>query len=131
MLSAPTVKVLSERNIGFIQNCIAECEPPSEPVALDLPTRLLDLEKFQLVDSACIPQGISSDERKYAALSYCWGDAETAKQQSVTTLSNLEDRKSGFDVEKLSPVVQDAIDVSPQRPLFQPHIERHSISLRH
>lgn len=126
MLSAPTVQVLSERNIGFIQSCIAESETTSEPVALGPPTRLLDLEKLdmgcaRLVDSACIPPGISSDKRKYAALSYCWGDAETSKWQSITTLRNLEDRKSGFDIKELSPVVRDAIQVRPQHPLSTTH----------
>ncbi|KAI7776165.1 Neutral alkaline non-lysosomal ceramidase [Diaporthe eres] len=82
---------------------------------LGLPTMLLDLAELlngrvKLVISHDILDGLGSNIR-YAALRYCWGDRETARYQSVTTVNNLKDRKSGFDVKYLSPVIQDAVQV--------------------
>lgn len=124
LLAAPTVSVLSERNLGFIQDCIAKSEGSTESVDLGLPTRLLDLAELldgrvKLVISHDILDGLGPNIR-YAALSYCWGDREAARYQSVTTVNNLKDRKSGFDVKYLSPVIQDAIQVRMSLRTFQP-----------
>lgn len=124
LLSAPTVSVLSERNLSFIQDCITKSEESTESMALDLPTRLLDLAELpfgrvKLVISHEIPDGLSLNIR-YAALSYCWGDRETARHQSITTVNNLKGRKSGFDVKYLSSVIQDAIQVRMFLRTFQP-----------
>lgn len=94
---------------------MAECIAPSEAAALNFPTRLLDLAELQwgraklvVWARAHMPLG---EKVKYAALSYCWGDADTAKFQSITTLSNLQERESGFEIGDLSPVIRDAIQV--------------------
>lgn len=122
-LSAPTADVLSERNICFIQDYVAEDDGARESVTLDLPTRLLDLAAIRggpvkLVISGEI-FGTTRESVRYAALSYCWGDPETARSQSITTVDNLEDRKNGFDIQDLSPVVQDAIKVRMPLPILQ------------
>lgn len=115
LLPSPTVSVLSERNLGFIKDCIAKSEGSTECVVMDLPTRLLDLADFAIGRAKLvISREISGDPGKdirYAALSYCWGDPQTARHQSITTVDNLADRKSGFNVKDLSPVIQDAIQV--------------------
>lgn len=115
MVSAPTTRVLSERNVSFIEKCIAKSTEMVETVALNLPTRLLDLTdvhsgRAKLVLSAGIPR---RKKVKYAALSYCWGSGDIARSQSITTFSNQADRKAGFKIEDLSPVIQDAIQARP------------------
>lgn len=114
MLSPQTTQVLSDRNVAFFQKHIAESVKSEERSAISLPTRLLDLAeaqsgRVQLVISARIH---CRDAIRYAALSYCWGNAHTAKHQSITTFSNLEERKSGIEIRDLSPVIQDAAEVS-------------------
>lgn len=115
MASAPTTRVLSERNVSFIKKCIAKSTETVETVELNLPTRLLDLADVQsgrakLVLSAGIPR---PNKVKYAALSYCWGSGDTARSQSITTFSNQAERKAGFKIKDLSPVIQDAIQARP------------------
>lgn len=116
MCPAPTRQVLSERNIGLVRKCIDKSEESIKPETLELPARLLDLAdreggRARLVMSAEIP---GAEKIKYAALSYCWGRGDTAKSQSITTLSNQEDRKAGFEINDLSSVVQDAIQARPE-----------------
>lgn len=116
MFSAPTTEVLSERNVRFIQKCIAESTESIETVAFDLPTRLLDLADFHLGRAKLIlSEGIPGQEKvKYATLSDCWGNGDIAKSQSITTLGNQEERKNGFEISDLSPVIQDAIKAKPR-----------------
>lgn len=116
MFPAPTRQVLSERNISLIRRCIDKSEESIKPETLELPARLLDLAdreggRARLVMSAEIP---GAEKIKYAALSYCWGCGDTAKSQSITTLSNQEDRKAGFEIKDLSIVIQDAIQARPK-----------------
>lgn len=93
-----------------------------------MPSRLLDLAevgsgRVKLVLSHEIPsshQARRDTGIRYATLSYCWGDTDTATFQSRTTVHNLEDRISGFDVIGLSPVIQDAIQVSIFKHTFLP-----------
>ena len=112
LLPAPTVSVLSERNLSFIQNCIAESEASTDCVALDLPTRLLDLAELQigrvkLVISREIPGGPGEDVR-YGALSYCWGGAEFLK----ATKGNMKSLKQGFSLTQLPTTIRDAIHIT-------------------
>lgn len=58
---------------------------------------------------------------KYATLSYCWGDTETAQFQSKTTWLNLRERVDGIDKDSLSPVIQDAIEASTYHPPDHTH----------
>ncbi|ENH72172.1 hypothetical protein FOC1_g10006545 [Fusarium oxysporum f. sp. cubense race 1] len=46
---------------------------------------------------------------KYAALSYCWGNADDAAYQQKTNSANLSERLNGFGIDTMSPVVRDAI----------------------
>lgn len=84
-----------------------------------LPTRLLDLgndaadkKRIHLI----LREKMSDIEvlnAKYATLSYCWGDTKAAQAQSKTTCLNLEERLDGINLDSLSPVIQDAIEASP------------------
>lgn len=131
MFSAPTRQVLSERNVRLIQKCIAESSYAEmiETAPLSLPARLLDLADFQrgrarLVLSPEIP---GTEKIKYAALSYCWGRGDIARSQSITTLSNEEDRKAGFEIKDLSIVIQDAIQARPK--LINNALRRETVEL--
>jgi hypothetical protein len=76
------------------------------------PTRLLDLgddrnnEDFRLVDTV---HGQVNYKLQYAALSYCWGPEEHAKQQLKTLTSNLRLHHHLVKFSTATPVVQDAV----------------------
>lgn len=118
LLSPPTVEVLSNRSIKFIKECIDISERRNIHEVYDLPSRLLDLDR---VRAGRVTLALSHDilqrhqireDIRYATLSYCWGGSESAKFQSKTTVNNLEDVKDGLYIYDLSPVIQDAIQVS-------------------
>ncbi|VUC29144.1 unnamed protein product [Clonostachys rosea] len=56
----------------------------------------------------------------YAALSYCWGPAEDAKQQLKTTKDTLARRKTGIRDAEMTEVLRDAIAVT--RALHIPYL---------
>lgn len=113
--SAPSRDVFSGRTVNFvkdrIEHCISNCHPLPDLTSGFTPTRLLDLSeaagsrRVRLVITEGMPGA------KYAALSYCWGDAKDAALQSKTTPANLADRMRGSDLSDLSPVAQDAVKV--------------------
>jgi len=74
-----------------------------------LPTRLLDLED---VDTKQIVRVVLSSELKkntrYVTLSHCWG----ANVPFQLTTDSIAMMREGFDVAKLPPTFQDAIDVA-------------------
>lgn len=113
--SAPSRDVFSGRTVKFVKDRIVDCTSNCHPVpgsdSSFTPTRLLDLS--EAATSRRVRLVLTEDMRsaKYAALSYCWGDAKDAALQSKTTSANLADRMRGSDLSSLSPVAQDAIKV--------------------
>ncbi|OWY45241.1 HET-like protein [Alternaria alternata] len=100
-------------NIGtmrrFVDHCTSKCHPwiPSP----FMPTRLIDVghDAFdvpRLAFSSDIPK---TEQPKYAALSYCWGNEEDAKSQFKTEKASLEDRCVGLPIELMTPTTKDAI----------------------
>ncbi|KAF2668363.1 HET-domain-containing protein [Microthyrium microscopicum] len=98
---------------SWITICDAEhenCHVKSNGQAV-MPRRLLKLDatanhSVQLVEIALL-----SDDIRYTALSYCWGNSAT-DQQVTTTLDNLQDHTEGISVWTLPKAIQDAILVS-------------------
>jgi hypothetical protein len=76
------------------------------------PTRLLDLgddginKDFRLIDTT---HGQAKQDFKYAALSYCWGPEEHAKNQLKTLTSNIQLHRNLIKFSTATPVVQDAV----------------------
>ncbi|KAJ4323830.1 hypothetical protein N0V84_004176 [Fusarium piperis] len=105
----PEKNALSAKSLKFI-NASLESPLPSEP-APDMnfvPTRLLDLGLGEDGD-ASIRLILTKKPVEYATLSYCWGPPEDAKEQSITTDENLNDRLKEIPFRELSAVIQDAV----------------------
>lgn len=112
---APSRDVFSGQTVNFVKNCIEHCTSTCHPLpgltSNFMPTRLLDLSEFATTSKVRLILTASMPSAKYAALSYCWGDAKDAALQSKTTSANLADRMRGSDLNDLSPVAQDAVKV--------------------
>lgn len=54
----------------------------------------------------------STEQLRYAALSYCWGPSEDAQLQSKTTKETHVRHLESLDFESLSPVLKDAVKVT-------------------
>ncbi|KAJ8064437.1 hypothetical protein OCU04_006776 [Sclerotinia nivalis] len=83
-----------------------------------LPTRLLDLCPRGVADLRLVvtnedPDLLAQDtsQKRYAALSYCWGPADKAINQLKTTRDVLDEHLSGIQLEKVPQTVSDAICV--------------------
>jgi hypothetical protein len=97
----------------WIQECLQglagheECIPLStEPF---LPTRLLEVRNYpslRLVETA----NLDTEDRRYAALSYCWGDSMPVGGK--TTSTTLESRQREVALAKLPRTLRDAIEVT-------------------
>lgn len=110
---------LSARSLSWMRSVIDESLEASPPVEGNfLPTRLLDLgskdsPSLRLIDTKGHDNTTGADpsRRRYAALSYCWGSAEEAKRQLITTQDTIETRMSGIERSKLPRTVSDAVEV--------------------
>lgn len=76
-----------------------------------MPTRLLDMNDAATTGKIRLVRTADMSCARYAALSYCWGNADDAARQSTTTSANLADRMRGSDLKYLSPVARDAVKV--------------------
>lgn len=94
-----------------IEHCTSNCHPLPGSTSCFTPTRLLDLGEVATTRKVRLILTEGMPGAKYAALSYCWGDAKDAALQSKTTSANLADRMRGSDLSDLSPVAQDAVKV--------------------
>lgn len=79
-----------------------------------IPEHLLDIRERvpRLISRHEIPPESQGGERRYAALSYCWGTSEEAKHQLTTTCLNITQRERGIRYDELSPVLRDAIQIA-------------------
>ncbi|KAK0652536.1 heterokaryon incompatibility protein-domain-containing protein [Cercophora newfieldiana] len=109
-------QVLTAKNVAFLRKsilaCLSNCHPPR--AADFIPSRLLDLQSVPLdgtlrlvITSELAPA--ESQAIRYAALSYCWGEAADASTQSVTTARNIHERRRSIACGTLSPVIRDAV----------------------
>lgn len=83
-----------------------------------LPTRLLDLQAgcasgLRLIVTQEDPdlQRVTDTQRRYAALSYCWGPPADAALQLKTTHDTLTLHKSEIELDKVPRTISDAIKV--------------------
>ncbi|KAF5717827.1 hypothetical protein FMUND_5558 [Fusarium mundagurra] len=110
-LRPPLTGVLSDRTLNFtkksIDNCASTCHP-WEPSG-STPARLLDIGEYKAKGRIKLIQTEGLPRVRYAALSYCWGNADDAAYQPKTHSANLSERLGGFGIEAMSPVVRDAI----------------------
>jgi hypothetical protein len=56
--------------------------------------------------------GASSRTPTYAALSYCWGPADDAKQQLTTTKASIAQRQKAITTNEMTEVLRDAVAVT-------------------
>lgn len=112
---APGKDVFSGQTVNFvkdsIEHCTSNCHPLLSSTSSFMPTRLLDLSEAAATSRVRLIVTADMPSAKYAALSYCWGDAKDAALQSKTTSANLADRMRGSDLNELSPVARDAVKV--------------------
>ncbi|KAF5573011.1 heterokaryon incompatibility protein [Fusarium pseudoanthophilum] len=107
----PLTEVLSDQTLNFakrsIDHCASTCHP-WEPSG-STPARLLDIGEYK--ENGCIKLKLTEGlpRVRYAALSYCWGNADDAAYQPNTNSANLSERLDGFRIDAMSPVVRDAI----------------------
>ncbi|KAF4951369.1 hypothetical protein FGADI_7567 [Fusarium gaditjirri] len=110
-LRPPLTKVLSEETLNFTKKSIDQCAStchPWEPSG-STPARLIDMGEYKATGRIKLIQTKGLPRVKYAALSYCWGNADDAAYQPKTNSVNLSERLGGFGIDVMSPVVRDAI----------------------
>ncbi|KAF5640085.1 heterokaryon incompatibility protein [Fusarium tjaetaba] len=110
-LRPPLTEVLSDQTLNFakrsIDHCASTCHP-WEPSG-STPARLLDIGEYKANGRIKLIQTEGLPRVRYAALSYCWGNADDAAYQPKTNSANLSERLDGFGIDAMSPVVRDAI----------------------
>ncbi|KAH8627219.1 hypothetical protein IG631_16987 [Alternaria alternata] len=97
---------------GFLNQCTSICHPEiSSPF---MPTRLIDVGHDESVPSRLVfsSKVRQSEQTKYAALSYCWGDKKDAESQFKTEKASLEDRCTSLPNELMTPTTKDAIAIT-------------------
>lgn len=99
---------------------LASCEDHTRichPLAQEhfLPDRLIDIssESLKIISGAELSwERNDVSDRRYAALSYCWGKREDAMAQAKLTTANMTQRFSGFQFSELTVSIQDAVKVT-------------------
>ncbi|KAK2931732.1 Heterokaryon incompatibility [Fusarium oxysporum f. sp. vasinfectum] len=110
-LLPPPAEIMSAQTVDFLKRSIDQCEStchPREPSG-SIPSRLLDISDYKTRGRIQLVQTEKLPRVKYAALSYCWGNADDAAYQPKTNSANLSERLNGFGIDTMSPVVRDAI----------------------
>lgn len=80
-----------------------------------LPTRLLDIGDRDATSILTLVSGQKISDRKFVALSHCWGATLPGKVPSYcTTKENIGDRETEFLITDLPVTFQDAIEVTRQ-----------------
>jgi len=101
----------AKRQLSWIQDCLENhtiCNRDAQ-VSSFLPTRLVDVEcpsSIRLLNSNAI---VDSD-RRYVALSYCWGDS--MPESGRTTLSSLAAHQLQINLRELPKTLREAIEVT-------------------
>ena len=83
-----------------------------------LPTRLLDVQAscpsgLRLVITETDPDvcKLEASQRRYSALSYCWGSGDAAAKQLKITKDTLEEHCTSITMDKVPQTVADSIQV--------------------
>ncbi|CAG7566179.1 unnamed protein product [Fusarium equiseti] len=83
-----------------------------------LPTRLLDVQascpsglRLVITETDSDICKLETSQRRYAALSYCWGSGDAAAKQLKTTKDTLEEHCTSITMEKVPQTVADSIQV--------------------
>jgi hypothetical protein len=113
-LESPRKETLCLQNVEWIKKHLKFCESQHNagPASTFHPTRLLDLGAdetgvdFRLVQTSGREPG---SLLQYAALSYCWGPEQDAKQQLKTLSSNLQQHRERILFNAATRVIQDAV----------------------
>lgn len=73
-----------------------------------IPDRLIDVsnDALKIVPKREIWQGPETFDRRYAALTYCWGKKEDALAQAKLTTANMAQRLQNFDFSELTITIQ-------------------------
>lgn len=99
-----------------MKSAITQCKHHAHqvPGTSYIPERLLDIRNQvpRLVSRHEFLPESQGCERRYAALSYCWGTSEEAKHQLTTTCLNITQRERGIQYDELSPVLRDAVEIA-------------------
>ena len=93
-----------DRARAWLRTCQRHHTQCKEPVAVSLPTRVLDLTESPKLRITTT----SRTTGMYTALSYCWGN----DVQPVTTLENITNRQKGFNLSELPRSIRDAVAVT-------------------
>ncbi|KAF6822468.1 hypothetical protein CMUS01_11073 [Colletotrichum musicola] len=99
---------------------LAACEEHTQtchPLAQEhfLPHRLIDVssEILKIIPGAKLDWKRDDVlDRRFAALSYCWGKREDAMAQAKLTMANMTQRFSGFQFTELTTSIQEAVKVT-------------------
>ncbi|KAH7131036.1 heterokaryon incompatibility protein-domain-containing protein [Dactylonectria macrodidyma] len=110
------IEPLSQRSLKIANSWLEAClrdhgEACGSPSFDAMPTRVLDVSpdgKICLKVCQNTNQNTNLVDRRYAALSHCWGTTDTP---FITTVSNLERRMEGIDFDEMPKTFQDAITV--------------------
>ncbi|KAH8892517.1 HET-domain-containing protein [Thozetella sp. PMI_491] len=109
--------LLHRKNVQWMQRLIDHCNDRDErPLGSFIPTRLLhvganDGAEARLVITADALAEDATVNLDYACLSYCWGPKEDADRQLKTTRSTLESHCKHIDIERMTPLIRDAVTV--------------------
>lgn len=119
-------RTLCAENIEMIMRNIKTSSYKRSSMNGDIyPTRLIAVgneacDPCRLVETKYDPTFSQPTEISYTALSYCWGPPEDASIQFKTDRCSLNSRLNGFQVDQVSPILRDAIEVT--RALKIPYI---------
>ncbi|EXK36623.1 hypothetical protein FOMG_09796 [Fusarium oxysporum f. sp. melonis 26406] len=110
-LLPPPAEIMSAQTVDFLKRSIDQCESTCHPrgPSGSIPSRLLDISDYKTRGRIQLVQTEKLPRVKYAALSYCWGNADDAAYQPKTNSANLSERLNGFCIDTMSPVVRDAV----------------------
>jgi heterokaryon incompatibility protein (HET) len=104
--------------VEWLQNCDQnhQCVNNLNIKSRFWPTRVIDISNFDSSELKLLEtksESNQSQERRYLALSHCWGQPTSEeKQRFCTTRENYKDRLNGFSINDLPKTFQDAIKVA-------------------
>ncbi|KAH7007378.1 heterokaryon incompatibility protein-domain-containing protein [Ilyonectria destructans] len=108
---------LSQRSLKIANHWLDTCvkthgESCGNMPGESMPTRVLDIAPDGAPDGEKIYLRVSRDTKpedgRYVALSHCWGKSDTP---FTTTMSNLQHRLDGIDIEEMPQTFRDAVKV--------------------
>ncbi|KAH9234164.1 hypothetical protein K456DRAFT_1667156 [Colletotrichum gloeosporioides 23] len=101
-----------EEKLSLCENHTQVCHPMAREHFI--PDRLIDVsnDALKIIPKREIWQGPETFDRRYAALSYCWGKKEDALAQAKLTTANMAQRLQNFDFSELTISIQESIMVT-------------------